>query len=534
MKTIRILRLSQHLVAAEATRLKPHRNQWPLQAPATVLNLPLLVAALALSVAMEVAVAQTTGLVAPNVPAHDATNVSRSAVLSATIAPANQGSVNLTFYGRAVPTRGRDFTVVVLPDAQNYTGASQGGSPDIFVAQTDWIVANRVARNIAFVAQLGDVSKSGDNNGDDTEWRNATNALYRLENPATTFLPEGIPYGVAVGNRDQFPKSDPHGTTTFFNRYFGEERFRAKSYYGGHYGANNNNYFAFFSASGLDFIVVFLEYDPAPDAPVLAWANSVLQTHRQRRAIIVSHQLLNADKPPGFQEQGQVVYDALKGNANLFLLLCGHSTGEAMRQDTYNGNKVYSVLSDYQTHNRGGNGWLRLLEFSPGNNVIRVSTYSPSKGEKETDNDSQFLLDYDLQPSGEFTAIARLPNVATGVPATALWPNLNAFTEYEWYVAVSNGVTAAESPRWRFTTSDQVFPALSVTTPASHSLFSMQISGEPGGQYQIEASSDLVQWSSQGRVLTNTSGLMEFSDPVGLLLTVSIVSGMVVQLAGIL
>jgi hypothetical protein len=473
-----------------------------------------IVAVLTLSVAMDVAIAQPAVLIMPNAPAHYATNVSRSAVLSVTAALTNQGNMNLTFYGRAVPTPGRDFTMVVLPDAQNYTGAAEGGSPDIFVAQTDWIATNRVARNLAFVAQLGDVSRSGDNNGDDTEWRNATNALYRLENPETTLLAEGIPYGVAVGNRDQFPKSDPHGTTTFFNRYFGEERFRAKSYYGDHYGANNNNYFAFFSASGLDFVVVFLAYDPTPDPLVLAWANRVLQTHRQRRAIIVSHQLLDADKPPGFQEQGQVVYDALKGNPNVFLMVCGHSTGEAMRQDIYNGNKVYSVLSDYQTHNRGGNGWLRLLEFSPSNHVIRVKTYSPSTGKDETDNDSQFLMDYDLQPAEAFKAIAQLPNVASGGTVTALWPNLTAFTEYEWYVAVSNGVTAAESPRWRFTTSNHVFPALALTPPAGQSLFSMQISGEPGGQYQIEASPDLVQWSYQGQLLTNTTGQVEFSDQV--------------------
>ncbi len=470
---------------------------------------------LALSmVASDTAIAQAAVFFIPNVPDHSVTNISQSAALSVTVASTNLGNMSMTFYGRPAPFRGSDFTVAVLPDAQNYTSASQGGSADIFSGQMDWIVANRISRNIAFVAQLGDVSKSGDNNGDDIEWRNATNALYRLENPVTTLLAEGIPYGVAVGNRDQSPKSDPHGTTTFFNEYFGVKHFSAKSYYGDHYGANNNNYYVFFSASGLDFIVLFLEYDPTPDGQVMAWASGVLKTHSQRRAIIVSHQLLNADKPPDFQEQGQVVYDSLKGNTNLFLMICGHSTGEAMRQDVYNGNTVYSVLSDYQTHNRGGNGWLRILEFSPSNNVVRVKTYSPSEGKEESDNDSQFIISYDMRKAEEFTPIANISNVTSGDATTVLWPNRATFTEYEWYVAVSDGMSVVESPRWRFTTSNKVSTTLVIGMPDNQNLLSMLISGEPGDRYKIEMSPDLVQWSSLGGVLTNMTGHVECTTQV--------------------
>ena len=56
----------------------------------------------------------------------------------------------------------------------------------MWFAQTDWIVTNRVSRNIAYVAHLGDIVQNGDiKNGspNNTEWRNATNAMYRLENP---------------------------------------------------------------------------------------------------------------------------------------------------------------------------------------------------------------------------------------------------------------------------------------------------------------------------------------------------------------
>ena len=89
---------------------------------------------------------------------------------------------------------GADFTLVALPDTQYYVSSLNGGSPAMFTSQTDWIVANRSVRNVAYVAQLGDCVQNGDNGGNNAEWLEATNALYRLENPITTFLPAGIPY----------------------------------------------------------------------------------------------------------------------------------------------------------------------------------------------------------------------------------------------------------------------------------------------------------------------------------------------------
>ena len=73
-----------------------------------------------------------------------------------------------------------------------------------------------------------------------------------------------------------------------FNTFLGTNHFAGRSYYGGHYGTNNDNHYSFFSASGMDFIVVYLEYDTSANAAVLAWANGLLQTYSDRRAIVVS------------------------------------------------------------------------------------------------------------------------------------------------------------------------------------------------------------------------------------------------------
>jgi hypothetical protein len=86
----------------------------------------------------------------------------------------------------------------------------------------------------------------------------------------------------------------------------------------------------------------------------------------------------------------------LKDNPNLFLILCGHMHGENMRTETYAGNTVYILLADYQDYTNGGNGYLRMMEFCPETNQIKVKSYSPHLNQYLTDADSQFTLPYNM------------------------------------------------------------------------------------------------------------------------------------------
>jgi hypothetical protein len=364
------------------------------------------------------------------------------------------GDMEVTFYGRTgVAPPGPDFTLVAIPDTQYYVARMNGGSPEMFTAQTDWIVAHRAVRNIVFVTQLGDCVENGDNGGSNAEWLCATNALYRLENPLTTLRAHGIPYGVAVGNHDQSPGGAPQGSTTFYNQFFGEAHFLGRDYYGGHHGTNNDNHYELFSASGLDFIAIHLEFDPAANPTVLAWADGLLKTHSDRRGIVVSHWLINAGHPATFSAQGRATYEALKTNSNFFLMLCGHvPQGEGRREDTFDGHTVHSLMSDYQGRANGGDGWLRLLEFSPGNNVIRVRTYSPTLDQFETDADSQFDLPCDFQPREGFVVVGTRTGVPSGARSFAEWPALSAGVPCDWFVTISDGARTVTSPIWGFST----------------------------------------------------------------------------------
>ena len=204
---------------------------------------------------------------------------------------------------------------------------------------------------------------------------------------------------MAVGNHDQEPIGEPDGTTTHYNQYFGISHFSNKSYYGGHYGSDNDNHFDLFSVSGLDFIVLYFEYGRYGSG-VLDWANGVLATNQNRRAIVVTHYVGNDTSPYNLSAQGQAIYDALKGNTNFFLMLGGHvfnNDGESSRSDTYQGRTVRTFVSDFQGYMNGGNGYMRLMYFSPSNNLVNIKTYSPWLDQYLTDADSQMSFPYDMQ-----------------------------------------------------------------------------------------------------------------------------------------
>lgn len=365
--------------------------------------------------------------------------------LTVQVSDPNSASVSVSFYGREVGAgSGADFTVIALPDTQNYSTSY----PATFSAQTQWIVNNRASQNIVYVAHEGDIVNTASST---TEYNNAIAAMALLENPATTGLPEGIPYGVVPGNHDT--------PTTNYNltQYFGVGRYcttyptGCRGYYGGSYpaGSNDSNY-TLFSASGMNFIVINLQYEGAP-AGLLDWADALLKANGSRRGIVVSHDILSV--AGAFDPWGQQIYDALKDNPNLFLMLCGHNHGESRRSDPGDdGHVIYSVLADYQSYTNGGNGYLRIMQFSPANNEIRFRTYSPTLNAYETDASSEFVLPYNMDGAGPFTLLGTVNGVASGSNASWNWPNLTPGTMYEWYVTVSDGTSTVTGPIWSFTT----------------------------------------------------------------------------------
>lgn len=403
-------------------------------------------------------------------PPHNAVGQFNAPTLQVSVSNTAPGELTVKFYGRpAAVNPAVDFAIVALPDTQFYTGELNGGTKEMFFAQAEWIITNRVSRNIAYVAHLGDISQNGDlksGSPNVTEWRNATNAMYRLENVSRTQLAYGIPYGMAVGNHDLEPIGDPTGTSIYYNQYFGVPHFAGRSYYAGHYGTNNNNHFDFFSAGGMDFIVIYFEYDASANPVVLNWANDVLRTNQNRRSIIVTHNFGNTSTPVSFSAQGAAIYNALKTNKNVFMMLAGHVTGEGSRADTYQGNTIRTFVSDYQGWTNGGSGFMRIIDFSPSRNEVVFTTYSPYFDSYATGPTSEIFFSYDMSnPVGSngapYELLGTLSNLNSGSLASLVWSNRQSNTAYEWYVVVTDAMgNTTTSSAWRFTTAPNAGPTV--------------------------------------------------------------------------
>jgi hypothetical protein len=300
------------------------------------------------------------------------------------------------------------------------------------------------------VPHVGDLVQNADSY--EQEWVNADAALDILENGAP-----GIPYAIAFGNHDLrslFGSAANVSGDPILNQYFGVNRFQAKPYYGGHFAHNNNNHYVLFERNGLEFISIHLEYDREYEGAIIAWADTLLKQYPVRRGIVVRHALI--DENGAFVEGGDGVFNALKHNPNLFLLLSGHIDGEYIRSDQFNGRTIYTILSDYQEEPNGGDGWLRRLRFMPTSDQINVRSYSPIYDEWDWDDPDatgEQALDYDM---GYTTVeIGTVDGAAPGSVVSTTWSGLLTDQRYEWYAAVSDGTSTTISPLWHFTTTAQ-------------------------------------------------------------------------------
>ncbi|MCX6865713.1 MAG: hypothetical protein NTV46_05730, partial [Verrucomicrobia bacterium] len=239
-----------------------------------------------------------------------------------------------------------------------------------------------------------------------------------IEDPAATGLPSGIPWGGAPGNHD----SSGWDTT------FGPSRFAGRSYFQGNYPSGSAvNSYQFFTAGGMNFVHINLAMYPTTAA--LGWADAILKANANRRAIVTEHSILNVGgSQTSWTAEGTTVYEALKGNPNLFLMLCGHMHGIGRRVDTYNGNTIYSVLQDYQDEANGGDSWLRYFTFSPANNKITANVIRCRDAARRTDSESQFEMPYAMQGSAPWTTLGTVNIAAGGTSASLPWTGLSAGT----------------------------------------------------------------------------------------------------------
>ena len=268
-------------------------------------------------------------------------------------------NITVTFINKKLPN---NFSIIVLPDTQYYSELY----PKIFSNQTSWIVDNVEALNIMYVTHEGDIV---DWFFFPEQWQNAFDSMSKLDGK--------VAWGVLPGNHDGFRVGEASENLADYASYFGDA-----------------NSFELFSGGGDDYLIFHLQYNA--DSSVLAWANTTIVNYPNRRVIVVTHDYLVAS---GRRSTiGNRIWKSfVSPHADqVFLVLCGHNSGEAFRSDTVRGYTVYQVMADYQSRSNGGDGWLRILDFNPVEDLIYVNTYSPHLNQYETDSNSQFTLSYDM------------------------------------------------------------------------------------------------------------------------------------------
>lgn len=311
------------------------------------------------------------------------------------------------------------WSMIVLPDIQNYVKYNRNHS--ILDMMMRWIEDNIDTLNIKMVVCVGDLVEQSDiiNNGHDgdqsaqRQWETAAQAFARLNGK--------VPYIAATGNHDY--TIDREGTRT--SRY--AEFFRIDdNWLNRKIIAQNtvneqgvptleNSAYEIKGLHGKDYLFMTLEY--APRDTVVTWAKRVadLEQYKDHRIVLITHAYLtNEDvrskgthrwfiyEPYAIDNQiqkseridlpkannGEQIWQKLAQPAsNIELILCGHISGEGYRSDPNNaGKEVHQMLFDTQSlggghrHGNGGDGWVRILEFTPDDDTVHVKTFSPLFG----------------------------------------------------------------------------------------------------------------------------------------------------------
>ena len=302
------------------------------------------------------------------------------------------------------PQKG-SFTIAVLPDTQNYSEKF----PEQYMAQTSWIVENQKDRNIACVLHLGDIT----NHNTPAEWENAAKAMSQLD--------ERVPYFMAPGNHDYSERGVCKDRTTLLNDYFPIGKYQGLPTFGGAYDKEPKrleNSYHLFSAGGRDFLVIALEFGPRAD--VVRWANEVASKHKDREAILITHAYIYYDEtrydwdkygskqnwnPHTYavaKATGDDVHDGeelwenlVSKHENFVLTLNGHVLNDGLGRvvtQTPGGRDVHQTLVNFQMKPKGGDGWLRLIEFKSDGRTAQTYDYSPTRNQCNESAQNQYTM----------------------------------------------------------------------------------------------------------------------------------------------
>jgi hypothetical protein len=321
------------------------------------------------------------------------------------------------------------WTMVVLPDTQYSFDRTRKipPSPEVVDGMLDWVIREQEKRNIRLVVHVGDIV----DNDTDEEWQTAKTTFEKLNGV--------VPLILTTGNHDY--EQNAARRQTKFNSHFSAATILPASSTGdvrlcGTFEADRleNAAYEYVAPDGRPWLFLALEWGPRE--AVVSWADSLLSDPRYKRhtAVLVNHAYLYHDNTrldwtakgksqngnplsygtgaSGDSNDGERLWQKLVSRHGQFqMVLCGHVTGTMEDRMALGdrsevgyrlsvgakGNRVHQMLFNAQRQGDAGDGWLRLLEFSPDQRTVIVKTYSPWRDAKgltawRTDEDDHFRI----------------------------------------------------------------------------------------------------------------------------------------------
>lgn len=343
------------------------------------------------------------------------------------------------------------WTLAFIPDTQNLSWAN----PTAYSALVQYLVDEKVKKNIQFVSSSGDIVEQPINNN---EWNAAESAF--------SLLYGVIPHLVTQGNHDYDVKGnqttpDRDGLSTKFNTHFPISHYQQYNWFVDSWPASTTqNTAAGLVINGEKFLFVNLE--PHMRQGALDWADSVIATTTPDKIILTTHHYLDADGQQhdydddasgdeygycGFSQTGdchtgeEMFADFVSQHDDMFLVFGSHVPFESeVKVDYVNGKPINQHLFNYQ-NNSGSNyadaAWVRL--YTCDGYTCDATSYNP-------------VLDiYKTGPADEFSFAMSATSTPTSTPSYTP-------TEEIWYDSDGLGCS-------RITTLDGVINAETVNCP---------------------------------------------------------------------
>ena len=271
------------------------------------------------------------------------------------------------------------YSFAVIGDTQELSD----DFPEKMTALYDWLLANKDSKKIKCVLGLGDITQKSY----DYEWAHAKSQIFKLNGK--------IPYALVRGNHDKIAG---------YNATFNNDEY--KNELSGTMTADSvTNAYKLLTVGENDYLIVMLDYGPS-DA-MLNWANEVIASYPNHRAIVITHcyfyrdsTTLGADDAyPAKTNNGEQIWDKLiRKHANIELVISGHDPSQDITHAEAigdNGNVVHQMLVDPQNTDFyfDGVGMVAMFYFSEDGNTLTVRYYSVIKDMYGSEK-SQFTINF--------------------------------------------------------------------------------------------------------------------------------------------